>query len=48
MEMQSVFVEGSSEPIVTTSEPAHRNIYGGLDRTYEQSDTGHLIVSEKY
>ena len=47
VETQSVFVEGSSGPIVTRSDPAHRDIYGGPGRTYEQSDAGHLIVSEE-
>ena len=47
METQSVLVEGSSGPIVTRSEPVHRDIYGGLDRTYEQSDANHFIVSEQ-
>ena len=44
---ESVLVEGSSEPIQTSSQPQHRDIFGGDDRTYEQSDTGELIVSEE-
>ena len=47
VEMQSVFVEGSKEPIVTMSVPADRDIYGGVDRTYEQSDAENLIVSKQ-